>query len=121
MKMIKTLVSLSIMGFSYVHVNAAQINANLNLTSGLASVGQQLIKAKKDDVIYLKVKSNESGELHLHAYQLEIKVSENEVKDVSFKAFATGRFTFEWHPNKVNNSKQMHHKEPLAMLEVFPQ
>jgi hypothetical protein len=66
------------------------------------------------------VTSDEPGEFHLHAYQLDLKLSPKEAQTMKFKAYATGRFQFEWHPAANATPAPAHRHEPIARLEVFP-
>jgi len=96
------------------------IRASLDLIQGSIAKSQQSIKVKQNDNIELKVSSDESGEFHLHAYQLAIKLSPNQPQTMSFKAYATGRFQFEWHPAANAKPVSSHRHQALATLEVFP-
>ena len=84
--------------FSSTNTFSKEITSSLDLIKGVVPKSQQLIKAKKDDVIQLHVTSDEPGEFHLHAYQLDLKLVPKEAQTMKFKAYATGRFQFEWHP-----------------------
>ena len=106
--------------FIFLNSYAKEISTSLDLTKGVVPKSQQLIKAKKDDVIQIKVTSDEPGEFHLHAYQLDLKLSPKEAQTLKFKAYATGRFQFEWHPAANATPAPAHRHEPLAKLEVFP-
>ncbi len=85
-------------------------------------LGPKTMQVKRYDTVRWKVKSNEAGELHMHAYHIEIPVSSSKVSEYSFKAQASGRFQLEWHPAvKSGSSYRAAHQEPLALLEVYPQ
>ena len=103
-----------------LHSYAKEITTSLDLIKGVVPKSQQLIKAKKDDVIQIQVTSDEPGEFHLHAYQLDLKLTPKEAQTLKFKAYATGRFQFEWHPAANATSAPAHRHDPLARLEVFP-
>lgn len=107
--------------FTCVYGFAKEITTSLDLIKGVVPKAQQLIKAKKDDVIQIKVTSDEPGEFHLHAYRLDLKLRPQETQTLKFKANATGRFQFEWHPAANATSAPAHRHEPLARLEVFPE
>jgi hypothetical protein len=106
--------------FTSFNCFAKDITTSLDLIKGVVPKSQQLIKANKDDVIQIKVTSDEPGEFHLHAYQLDLKLSPKESQTLKFKAYATGRFQFEWHPAANATPAPAHRHEPLAKLEVFP-
>jgi hypothetical protein len=80
------------------------------------------MQVKRFDTVRWKVKSNEAGELHLHAYHIEIPVSPDKVSEYVFKAEASGKFQLEWHPKVPSSTTHpVGHHEPLAFLEVYPQ
>lgn len=85
-------------------------------------VGEKTMQVKRYDMVHWKVSSNEAGELHLHAYHIEIPVKSGKVSEYVFKAEASGKFQLEWHPKVPSgsaNSSSRH--EALAYLEVYPQ
>ncbi len=77
------------------------------------------MRVKKGDRITWRVQSDAEGELHIHAYQIDLTLTPGVRKVYVFKAFATGRFRVEWHPES-ERGKGIHHQEGLALLEVFP-
>lgn len=99
---------------------AKEVHAFLDLSKGSVPKNQKLIQVKKDDYIVLKVSSDMPGEFHLHAYLLAQKLQPNDPQILRFKAFATGRFQFEWHPAADTVPLTTHRHVPLASLEVFP-
>lgn len=105
--------------YSISFAYAKEINASLDLVQGNIAKSQQLIRVKHNDQINLKVSSDEPGEFHLHAYQLAAKLSPNQAQTIRFKAYATGRFQFEWHPAANAKASPSHH-HALATIEVFP-
>jgi hypothetical protein len=55
------------------------------------------IRVKQGDMVTLKIDTEESGEFHLHGYDIEQDVYENEVGNLYFVADATGRFRITFH------------------------
>jgi len=55
------------------------------------------IRVKQGDMVTLKIDTEESGEFHLHGYDIEQDVDENEVGNLYFVADATGRFRITFH------------------------
>jgi len=97
-----------------------EVNALLEITKGQAPMSQQMIKVNKNDVVHLVISSDEPGDLHLHAYHLSVHVDSKIKSVLDFKAFATGRFPFEWHSEvKPSAAPKAHHKA-LAIIDVFP-
>ena len=94
---------------------------NIELKDGKL-LGAKTLRVKHNDKVGLKIKSNEAGALHLHAYQIEIPVTASAVTEYSFVAKASGRFKFEWHPTqKTRTNSDVGRHESLAVLEVYPQ
>jgi plastocyanin len=56
------------------------------------------IRVKQGDMVTLKIDTDESGEFHLHGYDIEQQIEENKVSDFYFVADATGRFRITLHP-----------------------
>ncbi|WP_173955262.1 hypothetical protein [Polynucleobacter tropicus] len=77
------------------------------------------MRVKKGDQVIWKIRSDAEGELHIHAYQIDLTVKPGVEKKHVFTAFATGRYRVEWHPEN-ERGKGIHHQESLASFEVFP-
>lgn len=78
------------------------------------------LKVKQSDQIEWQISSNKPGELHLHAYGIEVRVPKNQLVVYKFEAKASGKFQIEWHPQNpvTTNIKPTH--SPSAYLEVYP-
>lgn len=83
------------------------------------------IKVKQHEQVEWQITSNTPGELHLHAYGIEVRVPKNKLVVYKFDAKATGKFQIEWHPQTNNgssipasNPKSNH--SPSAYFEVYP-
>jgi hypothetical protein len=100
--------------------DSAQKTFSLTISQGALPAQQRVLRVEKDDMVRLRVASNAPGELHLHGYRLELKVSAAGESQLSFKAHATGRYRIEWHPASDTTKKGGHHGAPLATLEVRP-
>jgi hypothetical protein len=103
------------------HAQPAAVH-ELRLLDGLLPADQRLITALKGDTLRLRVRSNQAGELHLHAYRLTLALRPGQPAELAFTAHATGRFRFEWHAEKAPGDapRADHHAAPLAVLEVRP-
>ena len=83
------------------------------------------IKVKQHEQVEWQITSDTPGELHLHAYGIEVRVPKNKLVVYKFEAKATGKFQIEWHPQNKNSSsipasnpKSNH--SPSAYFEVYP-
>jgi len=92
----------------------------LTIPQSGAPVKPRVLRVEKDDSVLLRVTSDAAGEIHLHGYRLEMKVTPGTQAEMQFKAHATGRYRIEWHPAGEAAKKGDHHGPPLATLEVRP-
>ena len=76
----------------------SQATLDIALRQGRWPAGQQVIRVAKDDEVVLRLSSDTPGELHLHGYRLEAPLAPEKLVTWRFRARATGRFPFEWHP-----------------------
>ena len=94
---------------------------DLSITAGAVPAAQRTIRVQKDDMVRWRVSSDAPGNLHLHAYRIDAAVAPGKPAEVTFKAFATGRFRVEWHPAAGKGTGGGgHHAAPLATFEVRP-
>ena len=98
----------------------AEKTYNMTIFNGALPAEQRLIKVTKDDMVRLHVTSDAPGELHIHAYRVEMKLAPGKPSEISFKAYATGRYTFGWHGAADKVQAKGHHGPEFAVLEVYP-
>ena len=92
----------------------------LAIVRGVLPAEQRLLKVEKGDALRLRIISDAPGEVHLHGYRLEAKLTPGQPAELAFKAFATGRYPFEWHGAQSTAKTGAHRGPPLATLEVRP-
>jgi hypothetical protein len=101
--------------------DAPQKTFNLDIVRGTVAAPQRLLKVEKGDALKLHITSDAPGELHLHGYRLSAKLAPGQAAELSFNAYATGRYPFEWHDAGAAAATSTHHRgPPLATLEVRP-
>jgi hypothetical protein len=100
--------------------DSAQKTFSLTISKGTLPTHQRVLRVEKDDMVRLRVAGDAPGEIHLHGYRLELKVTAAGESELSFRAHATGRYPIEWHPAGETAKKGDHHGPPLATLEVRP-
>lgn len=61
------------------------------------SSGPALMQARQGDTITLHVQADQEGELHLHGYELEIKLQPGGEAQLSFVADRAGRYYLHMH------------------------
>jgi hypothetical protein len=93
---------------------------DLTFSRGTLPAEQRVLRVSKNDWVRLRLTSDEPGEIHLHGYRLEAKLSPGKPAELAFKAHATGRYRLEWHRAGEAGKSGSHHGPPLATLEVRP-
>ena len=93
---------------------------SLSIVRGALPAEQRLLRVEKGDAVRLRLTSDAPGEIHLHGYRLEAKLTPGNPTELAFKAYATGRYPFEWHGAGDAAKTGSHHGPPLATLEVRP-
>jgi FtsP/CotA-like multicopper oxidase with cupredoxin domain len=93
---------------------------SLSIAGGVIPAEQRMLRVEKGDAVRLRVKSDAAGELHLHGYQLALRLTPDSVGELEFRAYATGRYVFEWHGAGDSAATRRHHGPALATLEVRP-
>jgi len=84
---------------------------SLRVAGGKLMGGPRVIRLKRNAAVVLTVLSDTPDELHVHGYNLELKLLPNQATTLSFVAKHTGRFTFELHEA---------HTE-LGAFEIYPE
>ena len=97
--------------------------ANGQLNPGTIQVGQ-------GDTVTLKFETEESGEIHLHGYNIERDLDPHGVVDFTFVADATGRFRITFHEasdehgshdaSTVHSGSDTDEEKDVGFLEVRP-
>ena len=100
--------------------DAAEKTFALTITRGTVAAEQRMIKVEKGGALRVRITSDAPGELHLHGYRLEAKLTPGQPSELAFNAYATGRYPFEWHGADNTAKTGAHRGPPLATLEVRP-
>ena len=87
-----------------------ELRIDLVVQDGRRVSGPELIQAMQAQPIRLRVTSNRADELHLHGYDLRLKLQPGVAAGLSFNATLSGRFEYELH----------HAHAALGVLEVQP-
>jgi hypothetical protein len=93
---------------------------HLGIVHGQVSAQERVMRVEQGDRVHVRAMSDAAGELHLHGYRLAATLEPGAVADITFEAYATGRYSFEWHP-AGDGPPRAHHGPPLAALEVRPE
>ena len=82
----------------------------IRIQDGAPAGGAATFRVRQDDMVTFSISSDTEGEVHLHGYDLENKMTPGETVIFSFTANATGRFLIEIEGKEVE----------LGYLEVQP-
>jgi len=86
----------------------------ISLVNGTAVGAPDTIRVKQGDDVELRWSSDKPMDLHLHGYDIEVKVSPAAAAVMSFKAKIPGRFPVEPHGEDHGRHR------PVIYLEVLP-
>ncbi len=82
--------------------------------------GVRTVRVPRGETIALRVRSDEAIAIHLHGYEIELRVEAGNVASVSFVAKLVGRFPVTAHLHDAKAAGR--HAEPtLLYLEVHPE
>ena len=88
----------------------APLTVELRVQDGRRIAGPERIAAQQGQTVRLRVTSNRADELHLHGYDLTLKLEPEVLAELRFPAHLSGRFEYELH----------HAHQALGVLEVQP-
>lgn len=72
--------------------------------------GPNVIQVNQGDSVTIGITADETNELHLHGYDLEVAFEKNSYSTISLVANLSGRFALELHEGKIE----------IGALEVLP-
>lgn len=86
----------------------------ISIVNGAVVGSENTIRVQQGDDVELRLSSDKPMELHLHGYDIEVKLSPQSPAVMSFKASIPGRFPVEAHGTAPARSR------PVLYLEVSP-
>jgi hypothetical protein len=110
----------AVMALNAVAADSPEKTFNLSIVRGTVPAEQRVLRVEKGDAVRVRLTTDTAGELHLHGYKVEMKLVPGTPIEIAIKAYATGRFPFEWHGAGEAAPAKSHHGPPLAALEVRP-
>jgi hypothetical protein len=99
---------------------AAELTFDLKVEHGRVPDTMRLIRIKQGDVVRLQWSTDQPLTLHLHGYDIEKNVEPGTTTDLTFTAYATGRFPVHVHAKGGCPDVHTHEEEPLVNVEVYP-
>jgi plastocyanin len=92
------------------NAEAGAKTVDLVIAKGKLVSGPSVVQVKQNDRVVFHVKSDAADEIHLHGYNLHLRLKPRESATLDFIADKTGRFTYELH----------HADLELGALEIYP-
>ncbi len=99
---------------------ASELTFDLKIEHGRAPGTMHPMRVRQGDVVRLRWTSDRPLTLHLHGYDIEMRVPADAVGEHAFTADATGRFPIEIHMPAAGTGGRAHAGAPLAIIEVYP-
>lgn len=106
-------------GSTVIDVRAAELTFDLRIEKGRVPADKRRIRVKQGDIVKLQWSTDRRMSVHLHGYDIEMKVAPGAATDMIFTARATGRFTIEPHFEKTPSGGHAH-GDALVTIEVYP-
>jgi hypothetical protein len=85
----------AIAGLATIATAQAEVTFDLKIEKGKVAANMRLIRVKQGDAVKLRWTTDRPIALHLHGYDVEVKVEPGVVAELAFTARATGRFPIE--------------------------
>lgn len=98
---------------------AAEVAFDIKIDKGQVAQSQRLIRVRQGDAVKLRWTTDRPIMLHLHGYDIEVKVEPGSVTEMAFTARATGRYPIEEHKPNAKGGHS-HGEAPLVRFEVYP-
>ena len=98
---------------------AAERVFDFRVEGGKLVAGHPVIRVKQNERVRLRWTAAEPVELHLHGYDIELRVAPGAAAEMAFEARATGRFPIQTHGQNAAQGGH-HHGPALVYLEVYP-
>ena len=99
---------------------AAELTFDIKIERGCVPDTMRLIRVNEGDVVKLRWTSDQPLVLHLHGYDIERRITPGIVTEMTFTAYATGRFPIHVHAQGAGAGGHTHEDAPLATIEVYP-
>jgi hypothetical protein len=112
--------SLAVAASSIFLAMAAELVFDIKIQHGRVPDDMQLIRVKEGDVVTLRWTTDQAVVLHLHGYDIEKPIVPGAVTELTFTAYATGRFPLHVHAQGERAKSHAHQEAPLIDVEVYP-
>ncbi len=99
---------------------AAEVAFDLKVAHGRVPDNMRLIRVKEGDIVRLRWTTDQPLVLHLHGYDIEKRIGPGAATELTFTAYATGRFPIHVHAQGEHAGDHAHGDAPLVNVEVYP-
>lgn len=93
-----------------VAIPAAEKSFEIVVKDGKLAGAPEKMQVRVGDQVTLRIQSNANDELHVHGYDLKLRIKAGELATLQFAATRSGRFELELHRRHT----------PAGALEVYP-
>lgn len=116
---VSRLLLLLAVGFGPTGAQGAELTFDLRIERRQVPQGMRVIRVGQGDFIKLRWTTDNPINLHLHGYDIEVKVEPGSVTEMAFTARLTGRFSVEEHQPSAR-AGHSHGEAALVRVEVRP-
>jgi hypothetical protein len=109
-----------IAGSAQLGIMAAELTFSIEIEHGHVPETVRLIRVKQGDMVRLRWSTDQPLTVHLHGYDIEMPVEPGTTTDLTFTAYATGRFPVHVHAQGALGSGHTQEEEALVNIEVYP-
>ena len=113
-----TLLLASMLALGAAATRAAELTFDLRIERGSVPANMRLVRVTQGDAVKLRWTADRVTALHLHGYDIELKVDPGSSAEMAFTAHATGRFPVSVHVPAAGGGHT--HAPPLIHVEVRP-
>lgn len=106
-------------GIGSIPAQGAELVFDLRIERRQVPQNMRVIRVGQGDAVKLRWTADRPIDLHLHGYDIEVKVEPGSVAEMAFIARVTGRFSIEEHRPSARGSHS-HGEAALVRIEVHP-
>ena len=116
--MLSTLIGAT--GIAATGVQAKELTFDLRVENGRVPENMRQVRVEQGDIVRLRWHVERPMILHLHGYDIEIRVEPGTVGEMSFTARVTGRFPVHAHAATARTGSDAPEEATLVYVEVYP-
>jgi len=106
------------LAFALPPAAAGPVTIEIDVRKRKAEGGVRTVRVQRDESLVLRVRADEKLEVHIHGYEVLLRVEPGAAASVQIAAKLVGRFPVTAH---VGQGGEKHAEPTLLYLEVYPQ